>query len=93
MCRGARECHGHLSFGVLQEVNAKMDLQVPKVLGVVPVKDKRGGRETLRPQCYSDTCERRGEGRRVGRKSLRLVRGSQKVLASPLRCCRAKIAY
>lgn len=71
MCKGACGCLGHLSFGVLQEVHAKMDLQVPEFWGEIPVKDKRGGRETLRPQCCSDTCERRGEGRRVGRRSLR----------------------
>ena len=49
-------------------VTAKMDVQVPEILGVMPMKGKRGGSESLRSQCCSDTCESTGEGRRAGRR-------------------------
>lgn len=62
-----------------------------------PVNYERGDRDTLRPQCYSDTCERRGRKKEswVGRVSDwgTVFRNSQEVVASPGEYSRTKIAH
>lgn len=78
---------------VLQEADAKMDLEVREFLGLIPVKEEAG---RVSEEVPSGTCERSspfGAGSRVGREESQMGCSSQKVVASPVGCPGAEMAH